>query len=105
MFQMHIAYIAKRKKPMDKNDDLKLASPEFYNFPPEAVLEMFTHELRHSTASLSGCVQLLEKIVLPEVDSSKQTLERVIQIIHGHVDHIEALRQDNYLYLEKRKKT
>jgi signal transduction histidine kinase len=89
---------------MDKNDDLKPASPEFYDLPPEAVLEMFTHELRHSIASINGCVQLLEKIVLPEVVSSKQTLERVIEIIQWNVDRIEALRQDNYLYLEKRNK-
>ena len=89
---------------MGENDDLKLASPDFYNLPAEEVLEMFTHELRHSTASISGCVQLLEKIVLPEVNSSKQTLERVIQIIQGHVDRIEALRQDNYIYLEERNK-
>jgi signal transduction histidine kinase len=96
--------LQKGKIHMGENDDLKLANPDFYNLPPEAVLEMFTHELRHSMASISGCVQLLEKIVLPEVNSSKLTLERVIQIIQGHVDRMEALRQDNYIYLEKRNK-
>jgi len=89
---------------MSENDDIKLTHPDFYNLLSEAILKMSTHELRHSTASSSGCVQLLEKIVLPEVNSSKQTLERVIQIIQGHVDRMEALRQDNYIYLEKRNK-
>ena len=89
---------------MSKNNNLKPANPDFYNLPPEIVLEMFTHELRHSTASIGGCVQLLEKIVLPEVSSSRQTLDRVIQIIQGHIDHIEALRKENFIYLEKRKK-
>jgi type IV secretory pathway VirB4 component len=86
---------------MDENNDLQLMRSDVYKLSPEKVLELFTNELRHSTASISGCVQLLEKIVLPEVVSSKQTLERVIQIIQGHVDRIEALRRDNYIYLEK----
>lgn len=89
---------------MDNNDVLQLASSDVHKLPPEKALGLFTNELRHSTASIGGCVQLLEKIVLPEVVSSKQTLEKVIQTIQGHVDRIEALRHDNYLYLEKHNK-
>lgn len=90
---------------MDKNDEPQSAYSDVYKLSPEIVLELFTNELRHSTASIGACVQLLEKIVLPEVISSKQTLEKVIEIVQWHIDRIEALRHNNYLYLEKRNKS
>lgn len=89
---------------MDENDDPQLARFDVFKLPPEKVLEAFSNELRHPLASLSGCLELLEKIVLPNATSSKPTLERVIQLIQGNIDRIEAIRQDNYLYLEKRNK-
>lgn len=89
---------------MGENDDLQLARFDVFKLPPEKVLELFTNELRHPLASMIGCIELLEKIVLPNTTSSKPTLERVIQIIQGNIDRIETIRQDNYLYLEKRNK-
>jgi len=89
---------------MDENNDLQLMRSEVYKLPPEKVLELFTNELRHPLASMSGCIELLQKIVLPDTTLSKPTLERVIQLLQGNVDRIEAIRQDNYVYLEKRNK-
>jgi hypothetical protein len=38
---------------MDENNDLQLMRSDVYKLPPEKVLELFTNELRHSTASIT----------------------------------------------------
>jgi len=91
---------------MSENDDLQLANSDIYNLPPEKALEFSMNELKHPVASINGCIAILEKVILPEIDpSSKTTLERIIQILQGNNDHIEKLRHDNYLYIERRNKS
>ncbi len=89
---------------MSENENLQFAGFDVYKLPPEKVLELFTNELRHPLASIGGCIELLEKIVLSDTSSSRPTLERVIQLLQGNVARIESIRQDNYIYLEKHNK-
>lgn len=90
---------------MDKNDDLQFANSDIYDLPPEKVIELSMNELKNPVNSINGCIAILEKTILPQLGlSSRPALERIIQILQSNNNHIEKLRQDNYLYLERHSK-